>query len=95
MNCLESFRYDDISIDLLIKMGMVSVLIEVLDDKTKVLPDGHKISWKYKKNDKVTMANAKKKLKLDLNQLVENNYIICLCILSIIEHLYFYNFCIG
>lgn len=38
---LQSFKYDNISIHLMIKIGLIDVLIERLDSKTKELTEIH------------------------------------------------------
>lgn len=62
---LQHFRYDNISIDLMISMGLVNVLIERLELNTKELTESHNTSM-VKNND------CKKSLSADDENEISN-----------------------
>lgn len=76
---LQSFKYDNISIDLMIKIGLINVLIERLDINTRDLNENHskKIVSKRSANNSNKDANAgeeeevrsntPKRMKVDFN----------------------------
>lgn len=72
---LQHFRYDNMSIDLMIRMGLVNVLIKLLDLKTKDLSETHestvlkkidsKRSFLKDSDDDADAIVSPKKMKID------------------------------